>query len=59
MQNFYRDSKESPLGKVMHYSLNPWSKLSRYTEDSQLNIDNNPAERAVKPFVVGRKKLAI
>ncbi|WP_139326905.1 transposase, partial [Shewanella sp. UCD-KL21] len=30
-------------------------KLSRYVEDSRLNIDNNRAERAVKPFVIGRK----
>ncbi|MCU7996810.1 IS66 family transposase [Shewanella glacialipiscicola] len=48
-------SKESPLGKAIHYSLNQWSALSRYTEDSRLNIDNNRAERAVKPFVIGRK----
>jgi transposase len=48
-------SKQSPLGKATHYSLNKWSKLSRYTEDSRLNIDNNRAERAVKPFVIGRK----
>jgi transposase len=48
-------SKQSPLGKAIHYSLNQWSKLSRYTEDSRLNIDNNRAERAVKPFVIGRK----
>jgi transposase len=48
-------SKESPLGQAIHYSLNQWSKLSRYTEDSRLNIDNNRAERAVKPFVIGRK----
>ncbi|EDQ00650.1 putative transposase (IS66) [Shewanella benthica KT99] len=29
--------------------------ISRYLEDSRLNIDNNRAERAVKPFVIGRK----
>jgi transposase len=48
-------SKQSPLGQAIHYSINQWSKLSRYTEDSRLNIDNNRAERAVKPFVIGRK----
>ena len=41
--------------QAIYYSLNQWSKLSRYTEDSRLNIDNNRAERAVKPFVIGRK----
>jgi transposase len=48
-------SKQSALGQAIHYSLNQWSKLSRYVEDSRLNIDNNRAERAVKPFVIGRK----
>ena len=27
----------------------------RYTENGDLSIDNNRAERAVKPFVIGRK----
>jgi transposase len=48
-------SMQSPLGQAIHYSLNQWAKLSRYVEDSRLNIDNNRAERAVKPFVIGRK----
>ena len=26
-----------------------------FTLDGQLNIDNNRAERAIKPFVIGRK----
>ncbi|MCL1084254.1 IS66 family transposase [Shewanella psychromarinicola] len=47
-------SKQSQLGKAIHYSFNQWSKLSRYAEDSRLNIDNNRAERTVKPFVIGR-----
>ena len=48
-------SKQSALGKAIQYSLNQWPKLTRYVEDSRLNIDNNRAERAVKPFVIGRK----
>lgn len=46
---------ESALGKAITYSLNQWSKLIRYLEDGRLNIDNNRAERAIKPFVIGRK----
>ena len=30
-------------------------RLVRYLEDGCYPIDNNPAERAVRPFVVGRK----
>ncbi|WP_434951391.1 IS66 family transposase [Shewanella sp. HL-SH4] len=31
------------------------SQRDRYTENRQLNIDNNRTERAVKPFVIWRK----
>ena len=48
-------SKQSALGQTIDYSLNQWAKLRRYVEDSRLSIDNNRAERAVKPFVIGRK----
>jgi len=30
-------------------------KLVRYTEAGYLPIDNNAAERAIRPFVIGRK----
>lgn len=48
-------SNKSKLGEAINYSLNQWGKLKRYTESGLLNIDNNRAERAVKPFVIGRK----
>ena len=43
------------LGKAIGYTIRQWHKLIRYVEDGQLNIDNNRAERAIKPFVIGRK----
>lgn len=43
------------LGKAIQYSLNQWPYLVRYVEDGRLSIDNNRAERAIKPFVIGRK----
>lgn len=46
---------KSALGKAVCYCQNQWHKLNRYLEDGGLNIDNNRAERAVKPFVIGRK----
>lgn len=46
---------KSKMGDAINYSLNQWHKLIRYTEDGRLNIDNNRAERAIKPFVIGRK----
>jgi len=46
---------KSAVGKAIAYSLRQWPKLMRYTENGYLNIDNNRAERAIKPFVIGRK----
>ncbi len=46
---------KSAIGKAIAYSLGQWSKLERYIEDGNLQIDNNRAERAIKPFVIGRK----
>lgn len=48
-------SPTTSIGKAINYSLNQWDKLRRYVEDGHLKIDNNRGERAVKPFVIGRK----
>ncbi|WP_133013292.1 IS66 family transposase, partial [Marinomonas flavescens] len=45
----------SLLGKAIQYNLNQWDKLTTYLQDGDINIDNNRAERAIKPFVIGRK----
>lgn len=46
---------KSALGKAITYCLNQWHKLIHYLLDPRLEIDNNRAERSVKPYVVGRK----
>jgi len=46
---------KSLLGKAIQYNLNQWEKLTVYLKDGRVNIDNNRAERAIKPFVIGRK----
>ena len=45
----------SATGKALNYLHNEWSKLVRYLDDGRLEIDNNGAENAIRPFVVGRK----
>jgi transposase len=45
----------SPLGKALHYLNNQWPTLVRYLDHGDAVIDNNPAENAIRPFVVGRK----
>ncbi|NWB89458.1 IS66 family transposase, partial [Pseudomonas gingeri] len=46
---------QSPLGKAISYMASNWGWLLRYVETGFLPIDNNAAERAIKPFVIGRK----
>jgi len=45
----------SAAGKALHYLHNGWHKLIRYLDDGRLEIDNNAAENAIRPFVIGRK----
>ncbi len=47
--------KQSILDKVMHYMDKYWPRFKVYTEDGSLNIDANLCEKAIRPFVVGRK----
>lgn len=46
---------KSPIGKAFTYTLNQWLALCRYTEDGTLSIDNNLAERLMKPPALSRK----
>ena len=46
---------KSPIGQLIAYSLQRWDKLSIYTTDAHLQIDNNPVERAIRPIAIGRK----
>jgi transposase len=46
---------KSPMGTAIGYALNHWDALSRYVTDGDLAIDNNVAERAIRPLVIGRK----
>jgi len=43
------------MGKAIGYTLSRWDRLTRYLKDGRLRMDNNQAENAIRPFVVGRK----
>ena len=43
------------LGKAIAYTLGLWPQLTTFLDDGHIPIDNNPAENAIRPFVVGRK----
>jgi len=46
---------KTALGKAVNYTLEYWVELNRYTEHGNWPIDNNAAENAIRPFVIGRK----
>ncbi|SEJ45422.1 IS66 C-terminal element, partial [Azotobacter beijerinckii] len=46
---------QNALGKAVNYLASNWSRLVRYAEAGYLPVDNNAAERAIRPFVIGRK----
>lgn len=50
---------QNALGKAIGNLASNWSKLERYVEHGYLPIDNNAAERAIRPFVIGRKNWAL
>jgi transposase len=43
------------LGIAIGYALKNWQKLIVYTTNGLLRADNNIAENAIRPFVIGRK----
>ncbi len=45
----------SATGKALNYLHNEWEQLIRYLDDGRVEIDNNGAENAIRPFVLGRK----
>ena len=46
---------QNALGNAISYLASNWSRLERYVEHGYLPIDNNAADRAIRPFVIGRK----
>ncbi len=45
---------KSLLGKAVNYTLNQWERLLVYLDYSFMTPDNNLAENAIRPFVIGR-----
>jgi transposase len=45
----------SPMGKAITYMKNQWKALNEYIYNGNLDIDNNSAERPLRPVAIGRK----
>ncbi len=48
-------SSKSETAGAIRYALSRWRALTRSTEDGLLEIDNSPAERALRAVALGRK----
>ena len=46
---------KTPIADAIGYAVNNWKALMRYTEDGDLEIDNNGAERSLRGIAVGRR----
>jgi len=45
----------SLAGKAISYLDTQWSKLVRVLDDGRIPLDTNAVERAIRPFVIGRR----
>lgn len=48
-------TKGTAGAKALEYSLRRWEALERYAHSGHLPIDNNPIERLIRPWALGRK----
>ena len=54
-EQYIQTTPKSAIGKALAYSIERWQRLSLYTENGMLNIDNNPVENCIRPVALGRK----
>ncbi|KAF0170003.1 MAG: transposase [Caulobacteraceae bacterium] len=48
---------KSDLARAMRCALNRWPSFTLFLDDGRVAIDNNAAERAIKPVTLGRKTI--
>ena len=49
---------KTQLGKAFEYAFKRREFLGNYFKDGDWALSNNAAENAIRPFTIGRKKLA-
>jgi transposase len=54
-QQLTRLPGKSDLARAFRYGLSRWPSFCLFVEDGRVAIDNNPAERALRPVGIGRK----
>ena len=51
----HKTTPKSPMGQATGYAVKNWKALEVYADNGTLAIDNNTAERDIKPVALGRK----
>lgn len=46
---------QSPIGKAIAYTLTRWTKLQKYIDHGEVEIDNNLIENSIRPLALGKK----
>lgn len=46
---------KSPIIKAIDYTLGLWTRLERYLDHGEVEIDNNLIENSIRPIAIGRK----
>ena len=54
-QQLTRIPGKSDLAKAFRYGLSRWQSFSLFLDDGRVAIDNNAAERGMRPIGVGRR----
>lgn len=47
--------RKSGTAEAIRYALTRWKALGRFIDDGTIEIDNNAAERSIRPIALGRK----
>jgi transposase len=47
--------RKSGTAEAIRYALARWQVLGRFVDDGTVEIDNNAAERSIRPIAIGRK----
>ena len=48
-------SQKTKLAEAIRYALSRWEGLTRFIDDSRVEIDSNVVERAIRPIALNRK----
>lgn len=49
--------QKGKLAKAIRYAFSRWEGLTRFIDDSRIELDNNAVERSIRPIALKRKNV--